>query len=303
MSGQTLWQQIYKLLQDAGVAVYTPSQHEDYCSSPYCVVSQDRITPQEEMTAGYKTLTVTAFVPVDQYSALDSYIQSIYRALEPLRDTVEFTGQVVYEVDRDFRAHKATLTYRAMQPIEFSSSQQPGIWITGIEKVEFSVDGQIYPLQTACQCRVEPVFSPGQQQTLQGDGKTLAWMPPQDVVVGYRISLQDVAMTPHVFALVDGGQITEQDGIWSSYQAPALLTEWPGKEMTLRILVRQTASSDQTKSRIRLTFERCQGQAVPFVWKDGVFCSPTYTLLSRGTTGGNAYLMEQVDESQTIGEG
>lgn len=303
MSGQTLWQQIYELLQDAGMVVYTPGQHEDYCSSPYCVVSQDRTTPQEDAAAGYKTLTVIAFVPVDQYSALDPYVQSIYTALEPLHDTVYFTGQVVYEVDRDFRAHKATLTYRAMQQIEPSSSQQAGIWITGIEKVEITVDNQTCPFQSACQCRVEPVFSQGQQQILQGDGKTLAWMPPQDVVVGYRISLQDVAMTPRAFALVDGGQITEQNGTWSSYQAPALLTEWPGKEMTLRIFARQTASSDQMKSRIRLTFERCQGKPVPFIWKDGVFCSPTYTLLSRGTAGGNAYLMEQVDELQTKGEG
>ncbi len=303
MSGQTLWQQMYSLLKDAGMAVYTPGQHEDYCSSPYCVVSQDRVTVEEDTPASYKILTVIAFVPVDQYSTLDPYVQSVYEALEPLHDTVAFTGRIVYEVDRDFRAHKATLTYRAMQPAESSSPQQTGLWITGIEKVEVSVDNQTYTLHTARQCNVEPIFSPGQQQALQGDGKTLAWMPPQDVVVGYRISLQDVTVMPRVFALVDGGQITEQDGAWTSYKAPALLTQWPGKEMTLRILTKQTSTSGQTQGKIRLTFDRCQGQAVPFVWRDGAFWSPTYTLLSRGTVGGNAYLMERVDESQTQGEG
>ena len=302
MSGQIVWQKLYKCLKDAGFDVYTPGQHEDYCGAAYCVVSQDRVTPDEDTTAGHLTLTVIAFVPVDQYSALDGYVQSIRQALEPMHSEVAFTGSTVYEVDQNFRAHKATLTYRAMQPDLPSDSQQEGWWITGIEQVELLVEDETYTLRTATQCKVDPIFSLGEQQVLRGEGKAVAWMPPEDVVVGYSISLQDVTVVPEVFAVVDGGQITEQNGVWTSYQGPDLLQTWEGKDITLRITSRQKSSSDQTGEGIRLTFERCRGQALPFVWKNGAFWSPSYTLLSRGTLGGSAYLMERMDESQREGE-
>ena len=101
---------IFAALKQAGVEVRLPAQKRDICLSPYAVVfeSERGLVNGMDMCK----IQIRVFVPLENYSALAPFTETVREAMRPLRGRVRETGRSLGAgVEDKFCAHRTALEY------------------------------------------------------------------------------------------------------------------------------------------------------------------------------------------------
>ena len=103
---------IYDILHDNGIDVYFPTQHEGECISPYTVVKSTGTSQQGDNSFIQATYDLMCYVPKEQYSLLDVYVQQVKTIMKKLRPMIQSTHfQTPSYYDADVKGHMISMSY------------------------------------------------------------------------------------------------------------------------------------------------------------------------------------------------
>lgn len=86
-----IWELMYRTLKDAGIDVYTPSQHEGDCVSPYVVISPQGSNRFNEYSTEVINIDVLCYVPMNKFSMLDPFVNEVKGILEGIYPVIKNT--------------------------------------------------------------------------------------------------------------------------------------------------------------------------------------------------------------------
>lgn len=110
----TRWQDIYSHLKNKGFDVYAPAQHTGVCKKKYVVVKSSEQLKLDDYSITRFFYTILCYVPKDEYSILELFVESVKKALDELQDRIkiEFTGsQAQSYYDETVKAHMVSFQY------------------------------------------------------------------------------------------------------------------------------------------------------------------------------------------------
>lgn len=114
-----MWKVIYDRLQQAGLNPYQPGKYQGLCRERYCVVkNQAQNAYFNRRGLGYRLLDIILFVPLDDYTAMQDYVDEVKVALceiTGLRATGTETPTVI---DDKTEAYTASVEYQVMKRLE-----------------------------------------------------------------------------------------------------------------------------------------------------------------------------------------
>lgn len=104
---------IYKQLQDAGIEVYFPNQKKGECKNPYAVVKDTGTSQYRGFSSEVTTYGVLCYVPVDKYSNLQIFTNTVKEAMKglwPMIVPMRYETPPFY--DDTVKAHMTSVQYR-----------------------------------------------------------------------------------------------------------------------------------------------------------------------------------------------
>lgn len=81
---ETRWKDIYNKLSEKGIDVYSPGQKTGECFSPYVVVKAAGRVGLTTVSSSQNLYDLMCYVPLSQYSTLDSFVDSVEAAMDEL---------------------------------------------------------------------------------------------------------------------------------------------------------------------------------------------------------------------------
>lgn len=136
-------------------------------------------------------------------------------------------------------------------------------------------------------------LSQGEEKSLRVKNVIKAQNKTEDIVMGYDTKLVSATMVPEVFALVDGGTWTS---LTKKYEAPPIGVPVERTPFTMNIYTEEKDGDGSTKSYVKFTYRNCKGTPVNFIFKDGEFFVPEFTVKSRPKLGEQPVTFEILDE-------
>ena len=79
---QSVWQSIFRHLKKEGFEVYSPGMKTGECTSKYIVVKNDGSSRHTSFSTDVDLYAVMCYVPKDNYSELESYVQQVKEAMK-----------------------------------------------------------------------------------------------------------------------------------------------------------------------------------------------------------------------------
>lgn len=108
----TVWQIIYKKLEEAGIAVYSMGQCTGECKSPYVVVSNSGASPDANYSSQVVYYSIMCYVPLSSYSALEGFIEEVKKVLKELFPMIRPDGiENPSTIDDDVKAYMVSIEY------------------------------------------------------------------------------------------------------------------------------------------------------------------------------------------------
>lgn len=141
---------------------------------------------------------------------------------------------------------------------------------------------------TAAEIAIEPIQSEGKRDILRVKNKILAINETENIVIGYKLKLKDNTFNMDVMALVDGGQITNNN--YKSVPAGQVAEK---DLFTLEVYTEEKDYS-RTVGYTKFTFKHCKGKTPKFDIKDGAFVVPEFEVESIPFRGEHAVEIDSV---------
>lgn len=107
------WQDIFLFLKNKGYNIYSPSTKEGECKEKYIVLKNDGATKHPSFSTMIDLYTVLCYVPKQNYSQLEPYVQQVKKDLkeiEPLIKPYGLETQSYY--DDTIKAHMISVQYK-----------------------------------------------------------------------------------------------------------------------------------------------------------------------------------------------
>lgn len=80
----TRYKDIFKHLKSKGFDVYAPAQHQGECTKPYLVLRDEGTTQFQGFSTTQNLYDVLCYVPRDQFTTLETYVDSVEAAMKEL---------------------------------------------------------------------------------------------------------------------------------------------------------------------------------------------------------------------------
>lgn len=107
------WQRIYTHLKQNGFDVYSPGQHKGECISPYVVVKDSGLNPLSSFSSTQALYDVMCYVPKEQFSTLEPYVDSVKACMKGLYPSIISTNfQTASYLDDTVKGHMISVQYR-----------------------------------------------------------------------------------------------------------------------------------------------------------------------------------------------
>lgn len=107
------WQNIYKHLKASGLNVYSPGQHQGECTSPYVVLKDAGLNPLSNFSSSQALYDVMCYVPKDQFSTLEPYVEKVKEAMKGLYPAIiPVYFQTASFLDDTVKGHMISVQYR-----------------------------------------------------------------------------------------------------------------------------------------------------------------------------------------------
>lgn len=107
------WQNIYKHLKASELDVYSPGQHQGECTSPYVVLKDAGLNPLSNFSSSQALYDVMCYVPKDQFSTLEPYVEKVKEAMTGLYPTIiPVYFQTASFLDDTVKGHMISVQYR-----------------------------------------------------------------------------------------------------------------------------------------------------------------------------------------------
>lgn len=171
--------------------------------------------------------------------------------------------------------------------------------LANIACVEFITDEstpELVLVKTVKSVKPEPFVSEGKESELRAGNRILAQNMLEDILKGYNIKLSDVAFSPRLLALAQGGSCESgENGGFVSYAAPASGELSQRKRFTIRVYTEEKDCDGGSIYYQRFSYPCCVGTPCSLSFEDGEFTTPEYTFKSRAPSGSPAATVEQLD--------
>ena len=106
-------QNIYKHLKTSGLDVYSPGQHQGECTSPYVVQKYAGLNPLSNFSSSQALYDVMCYVPKDQFSTLEPYVEKVKKAMTGLYPAIiPVYFQTASFLDDTVKGHMISVQYR-----------------------------------------------------------------------------------------------------------------------------------------------------------------------------------------------
>lgn len=107
------WQDIFKHLKDKGYEVYSPGTKLGDCTFKYLVIKFEGSTRLAGISTDDDLYSVLCYVPQQEYSELDSFVQCVKNDMRELEPMILPYGSILPSYyDDAVHAHYATLEYK-----------------------------------------------------------------------------------------------------------------------------------------------------------------------------------------------
>ncbi len=104
---------IIDTLKARSIDAYLPGKHDGPCKGPYVVVADDGVR-RTGKTTGRHMYLLTAFVPAEKPTAMDTLLSGVRSALASMSNLKETDGQGADYIDEEIGAYAAQLSYSAL---------------------------------------------------------------------------------------------------------------------------------------------------------------------------------------------
>ena len=107
------WKAIYDCLKSAGIDVFSPSQHQGECISPYVVVKAGSVGPLSDYSSTVAYYDLLCYIPKNQYSTLEDYVCSVKEAMKQLYPAIKYDNfETESYYDESVKGHMVSIQYR-----------------------------------------------------------------------------------------------------------------------------------------------------------------------------------------------
>lgn len=114
----TQWQRIYNQLKSDGIDVYSPGQHKGECITPYTVLKDDGTNKHTSFSSVVARYDVLCYVPKEQFSTLESYVESVQASLKKMYPEIKPTyDSTASYLDPDVNGHMVSMQYQSNRKI------------------------------------------------------------------------------------------------------------------------------------------------------------------------------------------
>lgn len=184
-----MWQAIYEQLKANGIEVKSAAQGGELCLKPYCVVSV------EGYNNGFEQVGVTVYVPLEQYSLLTPLCDRVAAQLKNIADLQSVSGD---ELQTNIRAHSRTLIFNDDQKsFDILNTEVNDVNIA-VSAAYVEVDDTQYELDCKGTLKYIPAIKDNPEQYVLIGSRVAAQYAPQDILLGFDITLTNVACTAAV---------------------------------------------------------------------------------------------------------
>lgn len=109
----SVWKKVFRLLEENNIDTFPPAMQVGECKSPYVVIKHDGVSPMFGYTTENVFTSVMCYVPHNQYTKLDDYVESIKEILATIHPQVKPTGNETPDFyDDDVKAHMRSIMYQ-----------------------------------------------------------------------------------------------------------------------------------------------------------------------------------------------
>ena len=109
----SVWQDIYTYLAQAGYEVYSPSIKVGECTSKYIVIRSDGASRHPTFSTDEELYSVMCYVPKQAYSSLEPFVRDVKNTLSGLKPLIRPTGnQTPSYYDDTYKAHMVSIEYK-----------------------------------------------------------------------------------------------------------------------------------------------------------------------------------------------
>ena len=159
---------------------------------------------------------------------------------------------------------------------------------------------RLFSADTSDEVGVDAIMSEGPREMLRSKNRILGQNIYEDLILGYKLSIKDLAFEPEKFAVIDGGTYTAVSSpAGYNYAGPAVGTALTRVPCTTDVWTEEKDADGETKGYIRWRFPRAKGKPVKFTYKDGKFFAPEYEMESRSKVAEKPILVDWFDALPT----
>ena len=107
------WQEIFLHLKNKGFEVYPPNVKVGECVKSYIVVKNDGTEPHPTFSTDVRYYDVLLYVPENQYSSFETFIDKVKHSLKEIEPLIVFTGsQTPTFYNEKTKSYMVSLSYR-----------------------------------------------------------------------------------------------------------------------------------------------------------------------------------------------
>lgn len=184
-----MWQTVYEQLKANGIEVKSSAQSGELCIKPYCVAAV------EGYDNGFEQIAVTVYVPLEQYSSLTALCDEVVAKLKGIADLQSVSGD---SLQSSIRAHSRTLCFCDTQRrYDFANADIDEIAIA-VGSAYIEIDGVQHELDCRGALKYTPAIKDNPAQYVLIGSRVAAQYDPQDILLGFDITLTNVACTDGV---------------------------------------------------------------------------------------------------------
>ena len=107
------WQDIFRHLKKHGFSVYSPGIKVGEAIENYIVVKLDGSSSKADYSTDEDYYSIMCYVPQDQYSSLDTFVQDVKKAMKELEPMIIPYGiQTPSYYDEAIKCHMVSIEYK-----------------------------------------------------------------------------------------------------------------------------------------------------------------------------------------------
>lgn len=181
------------------------------------------------------------------------------------------------------------MAFKTLAPVPIAN-------IVRVEIETYDTEPKQYRIKTADEINCKPFVSEGKEDILRSFNTIIAQNKLEDLILGYELNMKEVAMSPEVFALIDGGTVSfDTDGTtFKSYEGAAVGQETVRKRFKLHVYCEQKDANGENISYMKFTFEYAKGKPAEFAFKNGEWVTPQYSIKTSAKIGEKPVKVEAI---------